>query len=847
MTNVSHTPMMQQYLNIKAEYPNMLLLYRMGDFYELFFEDAKKASQLLHLTLTHRGQSAGDPIPMAGIPYHTLDNYLQKLLKIGESVAICEQVGEPQSGKGPMLREVARIITPGTITDEHLLDAQNDQILLTILPHHQHFILAWLDVTNGQSHAMQIQNIELLEAEILKLRPQEVLLPSSFEVKSAIIQQLTLTQKPLEYFDAHFCIQHLPQYAQVSTEILQALGGLFHYLEETYRQQIPHIANLCFDKPEDYLQLDANTQMHLELLSNQQGQQEYSLIQLLDSTQTVLGSRLLKRWLVKPLRNHAKIMERQEAIQYFLNHGFSHLREQLKQFYDIERIASRIHLKQTKPRELIQLKNSLKCIPNILQQLPNAPYPTLLSNCLNYFKPQPELIQLIHTAIVEEPPVLIRDGGVIAEGYHAELDELRHIRQHAHEHLMDIELRAQTESGLSQLRLGYNKISGYYFELPKSQSENLPTHFIRKQTLKNTERFMTEELSNFEAKLLSAESKALHKEKQLFEELLEILSAYIPTLRLISQSLAELDVLSSLAERAQQLNWCCPEMVNDKTLHIVQGKHPIVSAHSPHQFVANDLKLDAQQYLWLITGPNMGGKSTYMRQNALIILLAHMGSYVPAQSARIGIVDQIFTRIGASDQLAKGQSTFMVEMSEMAFILKYATDKSFVLIDEIGRGTSTHDGIALAHACALHLVQKTQAYTLFSTHYFELTELADLHPMIQNMHMDVIIKGHDIVFLYQLKDGAITESYGLEVAARAGFPIEVLRNAKTKLQALHQNPIQAYPTQSPKISYEIQKLLNIIDKIEPDDLTPKASHDFLYQLKQMYKSTLHVDEKNNIF
>lgn len=838
MTNVSHTPMMQQYLSIKAEYPEMLLLYRMGDFYELFFEDAKRASQLLHLTLTHRGQSAGEPIPMAGIPYHTLDNYLQKLLKIGESVAICEQVGESQTGKGPMVREVTRIITPGTITDEHLLDAQNDQILLAILPQEKAFVLSWLDVTNGQSHAMDIQNLELLEAEILKLRPQEVLFPSELNINSPILQQLTLTHKPLEYFNTSYTLKYLPQYAHVPQKILQALGGLFHYLEETYRQQIPHISSLSFDQPEDYLQLDANTQMHLELLKNQQGQQEYSLVQLLDTTQTVLGSRLLKRWIVKPLRQHTKIIERQEAIGYFLNHGFSHLRELLKQFYDIERIATRIHLKQTKPRELIQLRNSLKCIPNILEQLPNTSVSVLLSTCLTYFKPQPELIHIIQTAIVEEPPVLIRDGGVIAEGYHTELDELRNIRQHAHEHLMDIELRAQTASGLTQLRLGYNKISGYYFEIPKSQAENLPQQFIRKQTLKNTERFITEELSNFEAKLLSAESKALQKEKQLFEELLHTLTTYIPTLRLISQAVAELDVISTLAERAQQLKWCRPQMVYEKILHIVQGKHPIVSAHSPHQFVPNDLKLDSQEFLWLITGPNMGGKSTYMRQNALIILLAHMGSYVPAQSATIGIVDQIFTRIGASDQLAKGQSTFMVEMSEMAYILKYATDKSFVLIDEIGRGTSTHDGVALAHACALQLAQKTQAYTLFSTHYFELTELADLHPMIHNMHMDVIIQGHDIVFLYQLKDGAITESYGLEVAARAGFPIEVLKNAKAKLQALYDNPIHTAHKQVSKIPFEIQNLLNIIDKMEPDDLSPKSSHDFLYQLKMLYEKTV---------
>jgi DNA mismatch repair protein MutS len=836
MSIASHTPMMQQYLNIKAEHPDMLLLYRMGDFYELFFDDAKKAAQLLHLTLTQRGQSAGDPIPMAGIPYHTLDNYLQKLIKQGESVAICEQVGEAQNGKGPMIREVTRIITPGTITDENLLDAKSDQVLLSVLPHNDAFILSWLDVTNGQSHAMHINHLAALESEILKLRPQEILLPDTWREHSAVLNNCIVTHKPDAFFDASFSHQHLSEIALSTDEdVLKALGGLFHYLQETYRQQVPQITHLLVETPEDYLQLDANTQMHLELLQNQQGQQEYAFIQLLDVTQTVLGSRLLKRWLVKPLRQQSKILERQQAIAYFLNHGVSRIREQMRQFYDIERIATRIHLRQTKPRELIQLKNSLLCIPPILEQLSHHHESTLITACIQDFKPQPELISLIQTAIVEEPPVLIRDGGVIAEGYHAELDELRNIRQHAHEHLMDIEHRAQLDSGLTQLRLGYNRVSGYYFEVSKAQSANLPPQFIRKQTLKNNERFITEELSNFEAKLLSAESKALQKEKQLFEELLENLSAYIPTLRLISHSLAQLDVISTLAERAQKLNWCCPKMVNEKKLHIIQGKHPIVSAYSPHQFVPNDLDLNEEAYLWLITGPNMGGKSTYMRQNALIILLAHMGSFVPAKAATIGIVDQIFTRIGASDQLAKGQSTFMVEMSEMAYILKHATEHSFVLIDEIGRGTSTHDGIALAHACAVHLAQKTKAYTLFSTHYFELTELAERHTIIKNMHMDVIIKGQEILFLYQLKHGAITESYGLEVAARAGFPEEVLRNAKIKLQELHQNPITHVKAQTQKLPYAVEKLLELLSQLNPDDLSPKASHDFLYQLKSRVK------------
>jgi len=842
MTSI-HTPMMQQYLQIKNDYPDMLLLYRMGDFYELFFDDAKKAAKILHLTLTQRGQSAGSPIPMAGIPYHTLDNYLEKLLRVGESVVICEQIGEAKTGKGPMHREVTRIVTPGTITDENLLDAKKDQILLAILEYENQFQLSWVDVTSGHCHGMIIPDLDGLEAELLKLQAQEILTPQSFQLNSNIFSPLNCIQKPMDYFKPEVAQKYLSAHPHphFPFPILMVMGGLFQYLEETYRQNIPQISQFFLQSPEQFLRLDAHTQIHLEVLKNQQNNQDFTLVELLDSTQTVLGSRLLKRWLTKPLRHHDAIEERLNAIAFFLNHGFSALREQLKAFYDIDRIATRIYLKNSKPRELVQLTNSLKIIPNLLQILEQSSLPQLLQQCVAQLHPEPELLAYLERAIVPQPPVWIRDGGVIAPGFDAELDELRSIHHHANEHLRNIELQAQIDTNISSLRLGFNKIQGYFFEVSRIHSDKLPPIFHRKQTLKNIERFVTDELSNFEAKLLSAESKALQREKFLFDEVLQEIAIYIPQLRLLSSSLATLDVLACLAERAHQLHWVKPTLCKTPCLKIEQGKHPIVAAHSPHQFIPNDLNLDASnQYLWLITGPNMGGKSTFMRQNALIVLLAHVGSYVPAKSATIGPVDQIFTRIGASDHLAKGQSTFMVEMTEMASILKHATHESLVLIDEIGRGTSTHDGIALAHACAVHLATQIKAYTLFSTHYFELTELEEQYAMIKNMHMHVVTNLKEVVFLYQLQAGPITESYGLEVAARAGFPKEILTEALHRLHVLQQTPGLHQKPSAPKADPGLVQLMAALQHLEPDEISPKEALSMLYQLKALYATVAEV-------
>lgn len=823
----THTPMMQQYLEIKAQYPQMLLFYRMGDFYELFFDDAKDAAKILHLTLTHRGQSAGEPIPMAGIPYHTLDTYLEKIIKQGRSVAICEQINDGTVTKGPMKREVTRIVTPGTITDENLLDAKKDQILATIYPHEHHYALAWIDVTNSQSFAMLLDSMATLEAELLKLQAQEILLPEDFSYSSSIMT----TIKPKAIFDAQY-IQSTLDIGVIDNACQKALGALCYYLQETYKTQVPQLTQFQLENPQKYLQMDAHTQTHLELIKNQQGETDFTLFALLDETKTVLGSRLLKRWLIKPLRDHLRIEARFDAIEFFIQQGFSQIREYLTKLYDIERITTRINLKTAKPRELIQLKQTLEYLPNIQALFQDTKPRGLLAECLDNFPLLTELKTLLQNAIVPEPPVWLRDGGVIANHYDNELDELRSIQTDAHEHLMSIEKNAQELSGVTTLRLGFNKIQGYYFEVPRSQADKLPPQFQRKQTLKNIERFVTEELSQFEAKLMSADAKALQKEKQLFDNLLDIIGQSSTQLRQIAQVIATLDVLSTLAERATHLRWNRPILVQDNILEITSGKHPIVAAHTPHQFVANDLFLhDKQHYLWLITGPNMGGKSTFMRQNALIVILAHMGSFVPAQSAKMGPIDQIFTRIGANDQLAKGQSTFMVEMTEMSSILKNASAQSLVLIDEIGRGTSTHDGVALAHACATYLAQHIKCYSLFSTHYFELTELENHYPMIKNMHMEVTTHGKEVFFLYQIKEGAITESYGLEVAARAGFPQEVLNEAKEKLDALHQQtPVRIIERPSP-VHSSSNKIIQKLEQIDLDHLTPIQAHQLLYQLK----------------
>lgn len=788
--STNHTPMMQQYLRIKADYPDMLLLYRMGDFYELFFDDAKHAAQLLNLTLTHRGQSAGTPIPMAGVPYHAVENYLARLLKQGESVAICEQIGDPATSKGPVERAVTRIITPGTLTDDALLEAKQDNILLSIYQKRQHFGLAWVDLSGGRFHLLDVANEDQLLAEITRLQPAEILLQESF-TQLSLRELSTIKIRPEWDFDLKRAHALLCEQFKVSTlhafgeqdypHAFPAAGCLLAYLQITQRQSLPHLTTITLEQSQDYLQLDAATQRHLELFTNNQGSRDNSLLASIDHTACAMGSRLLKRWLGRPLRQHATLQLRQQAITELLNKKQNtDLHPLLRQVCDVERIVSRVALKSARPRDLVQLRQTLGLLP-ALHAVIKDNQANLISTLAHQLMPLPILHELLHNALVDNPPMLIRDGGVIANGFDEELDELRELSENATDKLLALEQAEKLRSGLSTLKFGYNRVQGYFIELSRAQSEKVPLNYQRKQTLKNVERYITPELKTFEDTVLSAQSKALAREKWLYDCLLDELHQSISSLTQIAHATAQLDVLSNLAERASSLRWHCPELVQDAGITIHAGRHPVIEQILQEKFIANDLDLHPKQQVLLITGPNMGGKSTYMRQNALIVLLAHIGSFVPAKYARLGPIDKIFTRIGASDDLASGRSTFMVEMTETAHILRQATAESLVLIDEIGRGTSTHDGMALAYACCAYLAETIKAYTLFSTHYFELTTLPQAISCIRNVHLAAKLTNGRIAFLYHVEPGHASRSYGLEVAALAGIPAEVLALANQQL------------------------------------------------------------------
>jgi DNA mismatch repair protein MutS len=781
--------MMQQYLRIKSDYPDMLLLYRMGDFYELFFEDAKRAAQLLDLTLTHRGHSAEKPIPMAGVPYHAVENYLAKLLKKGESVAICEQIGDPATSKGPVERQVTRIITPGTLTDELLLDAKRDNLLLAIHQKQKSYGLAWVDLSGGRFHLLQLKDYNEVKANINRLQPAELLINESMAKTEDLLQQ-TLKIRPDWDFEIQrskqllkeqFKVAHLHSFGEQEYDLaFCAAGCLLSYLQTTQRQALPHLQHITLEKNEDFLQLDASTQKHLELFENFQGGRENTLISVLDHTNNSMGSRLLKRWLGRPLQVHSIIEQRQNAVSVLIkNKQDLFLQPILKQICDVERILARIALKSARPRDLVGLRKTLLLLPKLTF---NSEQSLLLEKIASQLIPKPELEDLLSKALVEEPPVLIRDGGVIAPGFDEELDELRTLSTDANAQLKLLETQEKERCALSTLKFGYNRVHGYFIELSRSQSAMAPAHFQRKQTLKQVERYTTPELKAFEEKVLSAEVKALAREKWLYENLLITLLEFLADLRSMAEAIAQLDVLTNFAERAQNLRWCLPQLHANKGIEILGGRHPVVENIQKEQFIANNLNLTSEENILLITGPNMGGKSTYMRQNALIILLAHIGSFVPASTARIGKIDKIFTRIGASDDLASGLSTFMVEMTETAYILRNATKNSVVLIDEIGRGTSTHDGMALAHATCVYLANTIQAYTLFSTHYFELTQLPEQFSCIKNKHLSAILTQGRIVFLYKVEEGPANRSYGLEVAQLAGMPQTVLQLAEEHLK-----------------------------------------------------------------
>jgi len=836
----THTPMMQQYLRIKADYPDMLLLYRMGDFYELFFDDAKHAAQLLDLTLTHRGQSAGKPIPMAGVPYHAVENYLARLLKRGESVAICEQIGDPAHSKGPMERQVVRIITPGTVTDEALLEAKTDNLLLAIHHHQKKFGLAWVDLSEGRFHVLQVDDEISLFAEISRLKPAEILLQESQSFINLGEQYLIKSRPPWDFDLKHarelLCKQFTVSVLNAFEEkqypaAIAAAGCLLAYLHVTQRQSLPHLTTITREQSQDYLQLDAATQRHLELFENNYGKRENSLLATLDNTATAMGSRLLKRWLGRPLREQARIMLRQQAVMELLEKTQDTLLHPLlRQVCDVQRIISRVALKSARPRDLVQLRQTVGLLPE-LQAVITDNTSTLLASLANNLAPMPTLHDLLTCALIDNPPMLIRDGGVIAPGFDEALDELRELSDNATEKLLALEREEKQRSGLSSLKFGYNRVQGYYIELSRLQSEKVPDYYQRKQTLKNAERYITPELKAFEEKILTAQSKALAREKWLYENLLDEIHRSIAELGQMALALAELDVLSNFAERAQSLHWSCPEFVEKSGIEIQAGRHPVIEQILQERFIANDLHLEPSQHTLLITGPNMGGKSTYMRQNALIVLLAHIGSFVPANRVCLGPIDKIFTRIGASDDLAAGRSTFMVEMTETAHILRHATAESLVLIDEIGRGTSTYDGMALAYACCVYLARTIKAYTLFSTHYFELTTLPEKLPCIRNIHLQAKLANGCIAFLYQVENGPASRSYGLEVASMAGMPDAVLTLATEHLQQVQQSlPFKQAPLPDVKPTSAV---LAELSAAEVDNLSPRAALELLYRLKTL--------------
>ena len=842
-----HTPMMRQFLAIKEAHPDELLFYRMGDFYELFYSDAEIAAPVLDITLTSRGKSAGEPIPMAGVPFHAAENYLAKLVRAGFSVAIAEQIGDPNESKGPVERKVVRVVTPGTLTDESLLDASGDALIVSVFRHQLSSGIAWMDLSSGRFLVTEVEGDEALSAELQRLSPAELLLPEEASIPT-LADQVAVRRLASWQFDEDSARTQLNQHFQTRdlsgfgcdglSLAIAAAGCLLDYVKDTQRNELPHLTSIRHERQSDSVILDAATRRNLEIDLNLHGGEDNTLFSVYNSTVTAMGTRHLKRWLHRPVTVRSVLEDRLDAVSCLSqNYAFETTRQSLKSISDLERILARVALRSSRPRDLTRLRDSLWALPALTTATPQDS--TLLQTLRTDMGQYPELCELLSRALVESPPVVIRDGGVLAEGYDEELDELRGISENAGEYLVDIERREREATGLSTLKVGYNRVHGYYIEISRQQSNQAPDTYQRRQTLKNVERFITPELKQFEDKALSSRSRALAREKSLYEALVERIAEDLLPLQATSRAICDLDVLACFAERADALSLSRPSFSEEAQLDISNGRHPVVEQVSDKPFIANNTLLNEQRRMLLITGPNMGGKSTYMRQNALIVLLAHCGAFVPADSVSLSIVDRIFTRIGSSDDLASGLSTFMVEMTETANILHNATEKSLVLMDEVGRGTSTFDGLSIAWASAVALAERVRALTFFATHYFELTALPDDLASMVNVHLDATEHEDHVVFMHHIQEGPANRSFGLEVAKLAGVPTGVLLHARQKLSELESQQIvessHASGEQVDLFSAPIAKspVLSVLSEIDPDQMTPKEALDALYTLKTL--------------
>ena len=891
--NTKATPMMQQYLGIKANYPNTIVFYRMGDFYEVFFDDAKKCSNLLDITLTARGKQGDNPVPMAGVPFHSAEQYIAKLVKFGEAVAICEQIGDPATSKGPVERKVVRVLTPGTLTDESFLDERQENALVAINystgnslsdSNAGEWALSLLELSTGRFQGQRLKNTSALISELERLQPAEILIDERIlddlpetphdesilslktHFKSQDRQKIGHQQSvPQWYFNldvatellkSQFGISELTAFGlEEEPTVIQTAGALLQYAKDMHYEQIPHVKHFSLIQDQDLLLIDASSRRNLEIEFNLSGGREHTLIDLMDQCKNAMGSRLIRRWLHGPIRSKERIQQRLDAVEELKNSiDLDSLQRIIRKCGDVERILTRIALQSVRPNDLVRLRLTLQSLPE-LQSIQSNFHSDKLRLLAEKTQPRKNIQVLLESAILDEPPATIREGGFIRQGYDEEFDQLKKLSINSSEFLLELEQREKERTSIPTLRVNYNRVHGFYIEVSKGQTDKVPEEYIRRQTLKNAERYITNELKEYEDKVLSAREKSLAREKWLYQQLIDTLQPEILNLQSMAHAIATLDVLCNFAERASTLNLCSPNLVDENIIDIQGGRHPVVENNLQQPFIANNLALSTKRKMLIITGPNMGGKSTYMRQNVLISLLAHTGSYVPADSATLGPIDRIFTRIGASDDLAGGRSTFMVEMTEMAQILRNATEHSLVLVDEIGRGTSTYDGLSLAWACAHDLAKNIQSYTLFATHYFEITQISRELKNVNNVHLSATEHNNDIVFLYSIQDGAANQSYGIQVAKLAGLPEKVLVDAREKLDILETSSQQAdnpnaqlnqtvdmFSSSNSSISQLDEKqiaLLEQIESIQADSLTPREALDTIYNLIESVKSAKH--------